>query len=82
MREPVPRRVVRRIAEPVAAGEVDDDAVGRRLDRGRALVIETEEDQVGAGGERFLVRHERGQPVAVPGQARVERGRRLAGKRV
>ena len=63
------------------AGEVDDDAARGRLERRRPLVVEAHEDDVGAARERLLVRHERGQPAAVAGEARVER-EAAAGERV
>ena len=63
----------------MCAGEVDDDRAGRRLDLGRARVREAEEDDVGAGRERLVVRHERGQ---MPVQPQIERGRRLPGERI
>ena len=62
------------ILEPVGAGQVDDDAVLRRLDRCRAVVVEADEDNVRPCGERVLVRAERGQrPVPVPREPWVER---------
>ena len=70
MLEAVPLGVERRVAEAMRAGEVDDDLGVRRLERGRLLVPEADEDDVRAGRERLGVRDERRQ-VAV--QARVER---------
>ena len=54
--EAVPGLVRGRVGEAVRAGEVDDDCVRRRLERGRALVAEAAEDDVGAGCERLVVR--------------------------
>jgi len=77
------RAVVRarlcRVGEAMRAGEVDDDRVGRRLDGGRALVPDTEEDDVRAGGERLVVRDESRQRAVQP---QVERRSRVARKRV
>ena len=59
--------------------EVDDDGVGRGLERGGALVVEAAEDEVGARRERGLVVDERRQAAV---EARVERRRGRAGERV
>ena len=56
VREAVPLLVRGRARQPVAAGEVDDDALGGRLEPRRLLVPEAEEDDVGAARERLLVR--------------------------
>ena len=83
MDEAVPRVVRERVAEPVTAGEVDDDALHGRIERGGVLVAEAEEDDVGAAGERLVVRDEGGSVGgAVPRQTRVERARGLPRQRV
>ena len=72
-----------RVDEPVRAGEVDDDRVGRRHERGGRVVVEAAEDELGAGGQRLVVRDEDGQrPVPVAAEPRVERVGRLPGERV
>ena len=75
MLEPVPLRIERGVVEPVRAREVDDDGVGRRLERCRPLVLEAAEDELGAGRERLVVGDERRQRAV---QARVEHARGLS----
>ena len=83
MREAVPLLVGGGARQPVTAGEVDDDALGRRLDPRRLLVAEAEEDDVRAARERLVVRDEGGgRRGAVAGEPRVERGGGLPGERV
>ena len=67
--EAVPLRIQRRV-EPVRSRQVDDDDARRRLERGRPLVAEAEEEDVGAGAGRIVVSDE-GRQRAV--QANVER---------
>ena len=71
--EAVPLRVVRRVCSRCAPERSTTTRAGRRLERGRALVVEAEEDDVRAARERLVVRHEAGS-VAVA-EARVERAR-------
>ena len=79
MLEAVPLRVERRVLESVRAGKVDDDRAGGRLERGRPLVAEAEEDQVRARRRRLVVTREgRQRPV----QPHVERRGGRAGERV
>jgi hypothetical protein len=79
MLEAVPLLILQRVAKAVRARQVDDDVGVRRLEAGRRLVAQADEDDVGAGAQRLGVRHERRQ-VAV--EARVEGRRALAGERV
>ena len=79
MLEAVPLRIERGVVEPVRAREVDDDGVGRRLERRRPLVLEAAEDELGSGRERLVVRDERRQRAVQP---RVEDARGRAGERV
>ncbi len=58
MLEAVPLRVRLRVGEPVRPGEIDHDRVARRLERRGLLVVEAEEEELGSGGERRLVRDE------------------------
>ena len=55
MLEAVPLRVERGVLQPVRPGEIDDDRTGRRLERGRPLVAEAEEDELRARGGRLVV---------------------------
>ena len=56
---------------------------GRRLELRRPLVVEADEDEVGAASQRLLVRNERGRPAGpVAGEAGVESARGLPGERV
>src|SRR3954471_20395234 len=81
MLEAVPLRVERRVRDPVRARQVDDHAVGRRLELGGAPVRGEEEDDARAAPQRLVVRDEHRQR-SVAREARVERGRRLSGLRV
>ena len=65
------------LATPLPSVE-SHNQVSEGVQRG-AIVAEAGEDDVGAGGERLLVRDERGQRAV---QADVERGGRAAGERV
>ena len=63
--------------------QVDDDAVGRRLELRRALVVDAQEQEVRVACERLIVRHEAWErALADLGKARVERAHRLSGERV
>ena len=83
MVESVPLGVGGRLAQPVRAGKVDHHAAGRGVELRRPLMLEADEDDVGAACQRLLVRHEGGSPAAaVAREARIERRRALAGQRV
>ena len=58
VREAVPLLVLRRVREPVRAGEVDHDPARGRLERRGVLVREAEEGDVGLARERRVVRDE------------------------
>ena len=79
MLEAVPVRVCIGVAKPVAAGEIDDDRVARRVEQRRLLGAEAREHHLGVVLESLGVRDERRK---VPVQADVERGRRVARQRV
>ncbi len=80
VREAVPLLVARSVAQAVRAREIDDDTGRRDVDRGRRLVREADDRDVGLVGQRLLVRDEGGD--GSPCQPRVERARRLARERV
>src|SRR3981081_2772088 len=61
------------------AREVDDDCVRRRLEGGRLVMTQAEEEHVGTACQRFTVRDERGQGAV---QSEIERRRRLPGEGV
>ena len=79
MLEAVPLGVEGGVGQAMRAGEVDDDGVVRRLERGGLLVVEAGEDDVRAGLKRRVIRHER-REVAV--QPHVERRGRPPGQGV
>src|SRR5439155_24512411 len=79
MFEAVPLGVEARVAQAVRAREVDDHVGLWRVEGRGLLVAEAEENDVGAGCERILVRDERRQASVEP---RVERGGALPGERV
>src|SRR5205085_427268 len=82
MLEAVPALVPSGVVKAMRAREVDDDAAPRRLQQRGALVVEADEEDVGAAGERRLVGDEVRQPAAaVPAQAWIERCGRLPGER-
>ena len=80
MREAVPGLVRGRITETVGAGEVDDNAALRWLDRRSRLMREANDRDIGAVRERSVVRDEGGKIATA--EARVERGSRAPGERV
>ena len=64
--EAVPLRVEAGVCQAVRAGEIDDDGVVRNVERRGLLVPEAGEDDVRAGLERRLVRHERREVTVQP----------------
>src|SRR5207245_4514474 len=81
--EPVPGLVVARLVQPVGAGQVDHDPARGRLEPRGALVVEADEDDVGAALQGRLVRDEVRDPLAaVPVQAGIELGGAPAGEAV
>ena len=63
----------------MGAGQVDDERVGGRLEGGRLVVVEAQEEDVGAACGGLGIRHE-GRQGAV--KSRIERLRGLPGERV
>ena len=84
MDEAVPRVVRERVAEPVTAGEVDDDALHGRIERGGVSWPRQRKTTSAplASASSFGTKAERRRRRGVPRQTRVERARGLPRQRV